>query len=95
MNIRIKGGLVFTLRNVTLHIDPSIPVSVGTTAAWIKKICASPNEPGMNEELSLKALDALLTTSQSIKSQPFHSSIHLAEMIYQQQTEAAKSYAKT
>ena len=95
MNVRIKGGLVFTLRNVTLHIDPSIPVSVGTTAAWIKKICASPNEPGMTEDILLRAFDALLTTSQSIKSQPFRSSINLAEMIYQQQTQAMKRFAKS
>jgi hypothetical protein len=90
--IRIKGGLVFTLPDVSLQIGPGIPVSAGTTAAWIRKIRAEPADARLTEEILLKAADALLVISQTHKSQPYRSSVRLANAIYQEQVEMMQAY---
>jgi hypothetical protein len=90
--IRIKGGLVFTLPDVSLQIGHGIPVSAGTTAAWIRKIRAEPADARLTEEILLKAADALLAISQTHKSQPYRSSVRLANAIYQEQGEIMQAY---
>ncbi len=88
----IKGGLVFTLPEITYHIDPSLPVAVGTTADWIEIIRAAPVDPAMTEERIFTAAGALLSMSRSFEGGPARSSVRLAEAIYRQQVDSLQAY---
>ncbi len=90
--IDIKGGLVFTLPDVTFNIDASLPVAVGTTADWIKIIRAAPVDPAMTEERIFRMAGVLLAMSHSFEDVPVRSSVRLAETIYRQQVESLQAY---
>lgn len=70
----IRGGLVFTLDNVTLEIDQSCQVEYGRIRYWVDKIAGSPVVPNLTTEILLCIIDAVLEHGNEISPGTSHKS---------------------
>ena len=78
----VRGGIVFTHREVSLHIGQECPVNTGKIGDWAKIVSTTPQDLNITLRDLCQYADAVLDFSHLMEKDNFVSAIHVAEDSY-------------